>query len=91
LASQVFRQVFVLGIAEGPHFITLDTAAGEIGQAEILEVSTGTTKICEQIENRMLCHTGHAFGATDGIAFDEGSDDLDLFGRAELIHIYHYA
>jgi hypothetical protein len=48
LPSQGFRQVLFLGLAEGPDFIALDMPAGEIGEADVLKVGTGTAEVSEQ-------------------------------------------
>jgi hypothetical protein len=77
-------------MTEGPNFVGLDVSTGKIGEADILEVGAGGANLRQQMENGIFRDTGHAFGAANGIAFDESGDDLDAFGCAELVQIGYY-
>ena len=54
--------------------------AGEVGEADILEVGAGAANVRQQMKNGILRHAGHSLGAANRIPFDEGGNHLDAFG-----------
>jgi hypothetical protein len=77
-------------MAEGPSFIALNMFTGEFGKADVLEVGAGGANLCQEPQDGMLRHPSHPFRTANGIAFNEGGDDLDTLGGAELIHGVYY-
>jgi hypothetical protein len=67
LTADVALPCYGITLIESTHifrlaFRALDVTAGEIGQANVLKVGTGTADVCQKVKNSVLRHAGHPLG-----------------------------
>src|SRR5579862_5497444 len=87
LALLVGRDVLLLGIAEGPNLVTLDSLAREVAHHSVLVDRADGAHVHKQLGDGVLRDAGHAHGCEDRVALDQaGNHTLSLLGR-EAIHI----
>jgi hypothetical protein len=69
----------LLGSNERPNLIALEPSAGKVAKVLILIFGAREAEINKQFGDSILCHSGHANGSANAIAFNETPDDLYPF------------
>jgi hypothetical protein len=78
--------VLLLGVAERPNFIALDTTAIQVAQMLILVLLASLAYVREQFEHGMLCRVSDPANTVDRHTFDQARDDLRPTLYAQPVH-----
>ena len=74
-----------------PDFIDLNPLAGKVSHIRIKKLTTSRAKFYEQLQDGMLCDSGHANRGVNRAALDEALDHLSASFRIHPVHVFHYA
>jgi hypothetical protein len=74
LTALLFRNVLVLGVAERPNFVTLNSLALEVAENLVLEVAASRTDLGKQLYDGVLARARHSHGRSDSQPFTEALD-----------------
>ena len=92
LRSDIWRHVLFLGVAKRPAFIDLHPFALEVLENPLLVLSAQGANFKDQPHDGLFGNAGYADGRTDGVAFNQATDDLSALFGSEAVHasIMHY-
>ena len=92
LRGDIGRHVLLLGVAKRPTFINLHPLACEVLENPRLVLSAERANLEHQPHDGLFGHAGYADGRTDGVAFNQATDDLSALFGSEAVHasIMHY-
>ena len=82
----LWRHVLLLGIAKRPALINLHPFAQEVLKHAVLIFGAKGSDFEDQPHDGLFRHAGYADSRTDGIAFDQATDDLGALFGSEPIH-----
>lgn len=91
LALLFSRDILLLGIAELPDFIALDSLARQVAKRLILIFRTCLSNLSQQFENGVLRYARHSHSGANGVSFHEGRDYRCLAFNVECVHGCYYA
>lgn len=80
------RNVLGLGVDERPYFVALQPRTGQITHDAVLIAFTRRPYVAQELDDRVLGRARHPTGGADRASLDQGRDDLDSLGCAELIY-----
>ena len=86
LRRDVFRNGLLFAVAKGPAFINLHAFALEVLEDSILAVGTERANLEDQAHDGFFGRAGYANGRTDGVSFDQATDDLGALFGSEPVH-----
>ena len=80
------RHVLLLGVAERPDFIALDSLARQVTKMRILVLRTSGSHFCQQSENGALSYSSHSDCGADRAPFYQGRDHCNFLVHAQRVH-----
>src|ERR1035437_3279310 len=87
LGCDVFGDGLLFAVAKGPALINLHSFALEVLENSVLVLGAERANLKDQPHHGSFRHAGYAHGGTDGIAFNQATDDLGALFRSEAVHV----
>src|ERR1035437_2576682 len=87
LGCDVFGDGLLFAVAKGPALINLHSFALEVLENSVLVLGAERANLKDQPHHGSFRHAGYAHGGTDGIAFNQATDELGALFRSEAVHV----
>src|SRR5581483_7760571 len=86
LAPLIEGHVLLLGIAERPNFIALDSLASDVANVAVLKIGPRNTNINQQRHDRVNVCSAQSCGGPHRVSFDECRNNAHSLLAAQAIH-----